>query len=269
MPFNGSGIFIPAITFVDNTLATAEDQNTQDVDFAAGLTDCVTRDGQSPATANISMGGFKLTNLGSGTASTDAVSLGQIGSVNPSGEIIIFAGTSIPNGFLLCNGTAVSRSTYANLFTAIGTLWGSGDGSTTFNLPNLTGTVPAGVDPTSSKLSGFTTIGNSGGAQNVTLSTAQLPAHSHAITDPGHAHGVTDPTHNHTVVGIGGFATTVGGALALGAGSGGSVQTATAAAATGISINGATTGITTQNTGSGTPTSIVQPTAAVNYLIRI
>ena len=54
----------------------------------------------------------------------------------PAGVIIPFAGTSVPTGYLLCNGAAVSRTNYANLFAAIGTLYGAGDGSTTFNLPD-------------------------------------------------------------------------------------------------------------------------------------
>lgn len=85
MPFNGSGTFNVAIIFQPNTPATAEDQNTQDGDIATALSDCMTRDGQSPATANIPMGGFKLTNLGNGSASTDSVSYGQLTTiVNPA-----------------------------------------------------------------------------------------------------------------------------------------------------------------------------------------
>lgn len=54
----------------------------------------------------------------------------------PPGVIVPFAGTTVPDGWLICNGAAVSRTTYANLFAAVGTKWGSGDGSTTFNLPD-------------------------------------------------------------------------------------------------------------------------------------
>lgn len=55
----------------------------------------------------------------------------------PTGTVFPFAGNNIPENYLLCDGSAVSRSTYANLFSVIGTLYGAGDGSTTFNLPNL------------------------------------------------------------------------------------------------------------------------------------
>jgi microcystin-dependent protein len=65
------------------------------------------------------------------------------GSVqSPSGSVTMFAGASVPSGWLLCNGQAVSRTTYAGLFSAIGTTYGSGDGSTTFNVPNLEGRLP-------------------------------------------------------------------------------------------------------------------------------
>ncbi|WP_418955093.1 phage tail protein [Sutterella wadsworthensis] len=63
----------------------------------------------------------------------------QVSAGNPSGTIIAFAGSTVPEGYLLCNGANVSRTTYANLFAAIGTAWGSGDGSTTFTLPNFSG----------------------------------------------------------------------------------------------------------------------------------
>lgn len=66
-------------------------------------------------------------------------------SIVPPGMILAFAGKTVPNGWLLCNGAAVSRTTYANLFQAIGTAWGAGDGSTTFNLPNFTGRVVQGT----------------------------------------------------------------------------------------------------------------------------
>ena len=58
-------------------------------------------------------------------------------SIVPTGSVLTFAGSSIPSGFLLCNGAAISRTTYANLFAAIGTMYGAGDGATTFNLPDL------------------------------------------------------------------------------------------------------------------------------------
>jgi microcystin-dependent protein len=63
----------------------------------------------------------------------------------PSGSILMFAGSTAPDNWLLCNGAAVSRATYNKLFQAIGTTWGAGNGTTTFNLPDMRGAAPAGV----------------------------------------------------------------------------------------------------------------------------
>jgi len=72
----------------------------------------------------------------------------QATALNPAGAVITFAGptNNLPNGYLLCDGTAVSRTAYAVLFAAIGTSWGTGDGSTTFNLPDMRGVFLRGVD---------------------------------------------------------------------------------------------------------------------------
>ena len=103
-----------------------------------------------------------------------------ITNTNPSGSIMMFGGSSAPTGYLLCDGSAVSRTTYADLFTAIGTTYGVGDGSTTFNVPNVKGKVPVGRDSADTS---FDTLGETGGVKSVTLTSAQsgLPAHSHSI----------------------------------------------------------------------------------------
>ena len=109
----------------------------------------------------------------------------------PPGVILPFAGATAPDGFLLCYGQAVSRDTYSDLFAAIGTTYGAGDGSTTFNLPDLRGRVAAGKDDMGGTAanritnggSGIvgTTLGANGGAETHTLTTAQIPNHSHTI----------------------------------------------------------------------------------------
>lgn len=83
-----------------------------------------------------------------------------------------FAGSTAPEGWLICDGSAVSRTDYAALFSVIGTTYGTGDGSTTFNLPDMQGRVPIGVS------SGHA-LGTSGGAETVTLDTTMIPAHTH------------------------------------------------------------------------------------------
>lgn len=96
----------------------------------------------------------------------------------PAGAIMPFAMNSAPSGWLAANGDAVSRSTYAALFSAIGTVHGSGDGSTTFNLPNLQGIFVRGSG-------GPHSIGSGGEAYSATFAAKQTDAmqgHQHAIT---------------------------------------------------------------------------------------
>ena len=119
--------------------------------------------------------------------------LGEYIAQGWAGVIQMFGGSTPPAGWLLCDGSAVSRTTYAVLFAAIGTTWGAGDGSTTFNLPDLRGRAPIGAG----KGSGLTarTLGDSVGVEthahggktgSTTLNANQsgLPAHTHSFTQP-------------------------------------------------------------------------------------
>ena len=107
----------------------------------------------------------------------------------PSGVILPYGASASPTGFLLCNGQAVNRSTYSSLFAIVSSLYGNGDGSSTFNVPDLRGRFVAGWDAGTSVLTSVTanmvlgsSIANTGGAQAVTLTTAQMPAHTHSYT---------------------------------------------------------------------------------------
>jgi microcystin-dependent protein len=155
----------------------------------------------------------------------------SISAAVPAGVITQFGGSTAPTGWVLCDGTAYSRTvTYNNLFTAIGTAYGVGDNSTTFNVPNLKGRVPVGLDSTQTE---FDLRGETGGLKEVTLTTAQIPDHSH------------------------------GGQIVFGTGSGGT--SAVVASGNNPTSQPTTGGVTGTNGGAHTN---LQPYIVVNYIIK-
>lgn len=105
---------------------------------------------------------------------------GAIGPDRPliAGMVSIFTGSTPPSGWMFCDGAAVSRTTYSELYAAIGTAYGSGDGSTTFNLPDLKGRTPVGLDVTQTE---FNTLGGKGGEKAHVLTIPEMPAHTHTV----------------------------------------------------------------------------------------
>lgn len=210
-----------------------------------------------------------------------------------SGAVLPFAGANAPTGWLMCDGSAVSRTTFAELFASIGTTYGTGDGSTTFNLPDLRGRVAAGKDnmggTPANRLTAAgagitgTSLGATGGNQTHTLTTAQMPAHNHAVSDPGHAHSVYDPGHAHGVYDPGHSHSYDRVSVANGQGSqvgtannhttGTTSHNATGigiyAAATGVGVYSGVTGISIGSNGSGAAHNITQPTIVLNHIIKI
>lgn len=161
----------------------------------ADLNDAATARGNlglgTAATLNAGTGANNAVQL-DGAAKLPAVdgsALTGIASI-PAGAVVPYAGASEPGGWLLCAGQAVGRATYAALFAALGTAFGAGDGSTTFNLPDLRGRAAFGKDDmggaAANRLTGGgsgitgTTLGASGGAETVTLTVAQMPSHTHS-----------------------------------------------------------------------------------------
>jgi microcystin-dependent protein len=176
----------------------------------------------------------------------------------PSGMLAPFAGSTAPTGWLLSDGSAVSRTTYSALFTAIGTTYGVGDNSTTFNLPDLRGRGVAGLDnmggTDAGRLDVANTAGTVTGVQYVTLTAAQsgLPAHSHGVSDPGHSHYVSPLWGNGSSTAHGTmYTSTMGNALYTG---------------------GSTTGISISNNSAANASSAhdnMQPTMVMNYIIKV
>lgn len=103
----------------------------------------------------------------------------------PVGAIQSYGGLTAPNGWLICDGSAVSRTTYAELFEAIGTTYGSGDGSTTFNIPDLKGRVLVGVGNSGATGSTNHTLGQKDGEEKHLLTTNEMPSHSHEVSWQG------------------------------------------------------------------------------------
>lgn len=190
----------------------------------------------------------------------------------PIGTVIPYLFPSPPVGFLVCDGSSLSRTAYADLFALannagmIGTMFGAGDGSTTFTLPDLRGRTPIG----SGQGAGLTdrTLGAAGGAETHQLSQSELPQHSH--TGSGNT-GTTNTDHTHST-GIGqGFATHVPGTATTQGGSGAPTVTNVVTTTAGMNSNASHShsfSFTTSNAGSDGSHNNMQPWIAVNYIIK-
>lgn len=257
MPRDSNGKFtLPSGTIVNmgDTVLPSQ-HNPAMLDIEQALTNSVARNGSARMTGNLPMGNNRITGLAPGIEPNDAATVSQAIGV-PLGGVVDFWGSTPPDGFMHCAGQELSRNTYADLFAVIGTNAGDGNGSTTFNLPDYRGRTGAGRDDMGGTAAGRvtnagsgidgTTLGATGGSQTHTLTTAQMPSHSHTVTDPGHIHNVTNVT-----VGVG--LPQTGGTFGIG---GGTTQRST----TDISISPAGGGQAHQN---------MQPTIICNKIMRV
>ena len=99
----------------------------------------------------------------------------------PTGSILSYAGNNAPEGWLICDGSAISRSDYSDLFNILGTLYGEGDGSTTFNIPDMRGRVAVGLNSSGN----FNNLGKEIGEETHTLSINEIPSHNHTPSSLG------------------------------------------------------------------------------------
>ena len=236
-----------ATTFSSNITMNAQ----SDVRFAdADSSNYIALQAPTAVSANVTFSlpaadgssGDVLQTDGSGNLSFTTISTETI----PAGSVMPYAGSTAPSGWLLSYGQEISRSTYAALFAAIGTTYGIGDGSTTFNVPDLRGRLVAGQDDmggtSADRLTGQSggvdgdTLGASGGAETHTLTTAELASHTHGA-------------------GSFGVAGSTSGSSSGVARTNGTTQTA--------SVTG-----TSGATGSGGAHNNVQPTLILNYIIK-
>jgi microcystin-dependent protein len=208
--------------------------------------------------------GVSFTYYADGTSSQwiELISSGVPSVIMPLGTIVQTALPAAPTGWLLCQGQIISRVTYALLFSVMGTLYGQGDGSTTFLLPDLRGRVPVGQTASGT----FASLNNAGGAETHTLTTDQMPSHTH--TQDSHNH--TQNTHEHGIY-LGTTQLAYGNTTATaGSGYGGMYGPASNGfkASGAVATNQATTA-TNQSAGSGQAHNNLQPYIVLNYMIKV
>jgi microcystin-dependent protein len=236
--------------------------------IADGLTQSVASDGQTPMTGALNMANNKITSVTDPTNAQDAATKAYVDAVSftvapgtsgnvltsngtawtsaaattiPSGSMQMWPTATAPTGYLLCAGAAVSRTTYAALYAVIGTTYGVGDGTTTFNVPDLRGRMPFGV-------SGSYALASTGGSAD-----AIVVSHTHAAT-------VTDAGHSHTLTA--GQGSQPGVNSYLGASNTAAPDKTTSTATTGITVANATVG--SSGTGANLP-----PYLAINFIIKV
>ena len=187
----------------------------------------------------------------------------------PAGSVMSYAGATEPSGWIFCYGQEISRTTYAALFTAVGTVYGTGDGSTTFNVPDIRGRAVAGQDDmggvSANRLTGLgggvdgDILGGVGGEEAHVLTSGEHASHTHSGS------GLTttsDGAHTHTVTAVGSGSLVVANTPGSSAAGSSSLTTSSTGAHT-HSVSG-----TTGSSGSGTAHNNVQPTIILNYIIK-
>ena len=265
MPFDSQGKFTRMHNWeqdrINNIDIVTDHADEEDDNFAQGLNETFLRDGRVAMKGNINAGGFRVCNLANGVLATDAVNKGQLDSLNvgvsdemmqildllqPVGDIKASVLAENHGNWLICNGQAISRTEYSELYALIGTRFGAGNGVTTFNVPDYRGKFLRGLG------------GNS--AADIYTTQAEgvpaIPSHYHymAANENGRSNLVSLTASNYLTV--------EGGASAT--------------AAVAYRLNGTTNAPTLGKTSSVAPTSSVYGSSshvtpinqAINYFIK-
>lgn len=263
MPRNTEGGYsLPSGTLVNSgdTILVSQ-HNPAMTDIATAIGNSLDRNGSGGMRAALNMGGNPIQNVGNGTNPTDVATVAQASAGGvPVGVEMFYAGSVAPPDYMFEFGQAISRTAYADLFAAIGTTYGPGDGTTTFNLPDCRGVALVGKDDmggtASGRLSNFlsTTLGAIFGSQSHTLASSEMPVHSHAATTDEQG------SHSHTIQGRAGSDTSgiyVGGASIVD-----NIKNTNVAGAH-------THNITVNNAGGGAAHNNVQPSSVRNVIIKV
>lgn len=183
------GVIAKFKTWVNGEVPDAGDFNKNFDDIYAHVNgEVVHRDGSVAMTGRLLLAALDPTQADHAVRKAYADGLAVAGA--PAGAMWMWPAASPPAGWLVCDGSAVSRTTYANLFTAIGTTWGGGNGSTTFNLPDLRGRAPIGA-------------GQGAGLTNRTLGSkvgtevTSTPTNGNVSVPAGSFYGVSANVHSH------------------------------------------------------------------------
>lgn len=186
MPRNSQGLYTPPLPPVlPGELIESVWANTTIDDIASAITDSLPRNGSAPMVGPLILRNAPPTQPREAISKQYLEQFLAYATGMPVGAVFAFASASTPAGYLLCNGQAVSRTTYAALFAAIGTTFGSGDGSTTFNVPDMRD---------------WFVRGRGDSRQLGSTQTGAIQLHTHVVQDPGHNHGASQAAHSHGTV---------------------------------------------------------------------
>lgn len=267
MPRDSNGNYsLPSGSLVSDGETIAPSQHNPPLqDIGQSLTGSLSRNGNGGMLTHLNMGGFRATNMAPGVQPTDGATVSQLTGISgvPVGAIMDWPSATAPTGWLVCAGQTLSRTDYSDLFAIVGTTFGAPSGST-FQLPDLRGRVAAGLDVDSGGYAdrlttpNSRTIGASGGAQTVTLTEAQMPAHTHEVTGSTNTAG----GHVHNVV----RRLQTGGAnecVLIETGTGTMIQAA------GAGDHSHTISVDAADAGGGQSHTNVQPTIILNKIIKV